>query len=87
MTTPETERTWDTQVSVRISDAMAEWLERRAGAEGSKAEVVRSLIEEEMAREERERLKAMFDAAAEELTDEEREDRDRLLEAFSGEDE
>lgn len=86
MTMPTSEETRDSQVSVRISEAMTRWLERRAGTEGSKAEVVRTLIEEEMEREERQRLRAMFDAAAEELTDEEREDRDRLVGAFSPED-
>lgn len=86
MTILKSEQTHDSQVSVRISETMADWLERRAGTAGSKAEVVRTLIEEEMAREERERLRAMFDAAAEELTDEELEDRDRLVGAFLPED-
>lgn len=69
------------QVSVRLTEAMDEWLERRAGG-GSKAEVVRELIEADMAREERERLRAMFDAASEELTEEDRKDRERLLGVF-----
>jgi hypothetical protein len=38
-----------------------------------------------MAREEEVRLRAMFDAAAAELTEEEREDRDLLLGAFEAE--
>lgn len=77
----------EAQVSVRLSAGMAGWLERRAGEEGSKAEVVRALIEDEMAREEQERLRRMFDAAAEELTEEEREDRELLLGAFAPGDE
>lgn len=72
----------EAQISVRITTTMDEWLERRAGETGSKADVVRGLIEAEMSREDEERLRAMFDAAAEELTDEDREERDRLLDAF-----
>ena len=60
------------------------WLERRARTTGSKADVVRDLIEQQMAREEEDQLRAMFDTAAAELTEEEREDRDHLLEAFDG---
>ncbi|MGH7567142.1 MAG: hypothetical protein ACREK2_09955 [Gemmatimonadota bacterium] len=44
------------------------------------------MIEREMTREEEVRLRAMFDAAAAELTEEEREDRDLLLGAFEVED-
>lgn len=74
------------QVCIRIPDFMDVWLEMRARETGSKADVVRELIEREIAREEEERLRAMFDEAAAELTDEEREDRDLLLGAFEGED-
>jgi hypothetical protein len=75
----------DAQVCVRIPTFIDEWLEKRARKSGSKADVVRSLIEQEMAREEEVRLRAMFDAAAVELTREEREDRDQLLGAFEAE--
>lgn len=75
----------EAQISVRISAAMDEWLERRAGEAGSKADVIRGLIDAEIAREDEERLRAMFDAAAAELTDEDREERDRLLGAFEPE--
>ena len=78
--------TKDAQVSVRIPAFVDEWLEQRAGNTGSKADVVRRLIEEEMAREEAESLREMFDAAAAELTEEEREDRDLLLGVFEPED-
>lgn len=78
--------TKDAQISVRVPAFVDEWLEQRAGKTGSKADVVRRLIEEEMAREEAEVLREMFDTAAAELTDEEREDRDLLLEAFEPED-
>ncbi|MGH7563649.1 MAG: hypothetical protein ACREK5_04405 [Gemmatimonadota bacterium] len=73
----------DTQVSLRISSRMEAWLARKAGRERSKAEVVRSLIEEEMAREEAARMTDMFDAAAAELTDEDRDDRDLVTGAFA----
>lgn len=75
----------DAQVCVRIPTFIDEWLEKRARESGSKADVVRSLIEKEMTREEEVRLRAMFDAAAAELTEEEREDRDLLLGAFEAE--
>ena len=72
----------EAQVCVRIPALVDQWLEARANEMGSKADVVRSLIEKEMTREEQDRLRAMFDAAAAELTEEEREDRDLLLGAF-----
>ena len=75
----------EAQVCVRIPGYVDEWLQARAAQLGSKADVLRTLIEEEMAREEAERLRRMFDAAADELTDEEREDRDLLLGAFDAE--
>ena len=75
----------EAQVCVRIPTFVDEWLEKRAREIGSKADVVRSLIEKEMAREEEVRLREMFDAAAADLTEEEREDRDLLLGAFEAE--
>lgn len=75
----------DAQVCVRIPAFVDEWLETRARETGSKADVVRGLIEREMVREEEDRLREMFDAAASELTEEEREDRDLLLGAFDAE--
>lgn len=75
----------EAQVCVRIPAFVDEWLEARAREIGSKADVVRSLIEREMTREEDDRLRAMFDAAAAELTEEERADRDLLLGAFEAE--
>lgn len=73
----------DAQVSVRIPASVNEWLRRRAGKHRTKAEVVRELIEAEMALEEADRIREMFDAAATELTAEDREDRDLILGAFS----
>lgn len=82
-TVRESELAKDAQVSVRISNRMEAWLARRAGKERSKADVVRSLIEEEMAREASARLTEMFDAAASELTEEDRKDRELATGAFA----
>jgi hypothetical protein len=79
----DTERPKDAQVSVRISAMVDSWLRRRAGKDRSKADVVRELIEAEIAREEAARLREMFDAAAAELSNEDREDRDLILGAFA----
>jgi hypothetical protein len=78
-------RAKEAQVCVRIPTFIDEWLEKRAREIGSKADVVRALIEKEMAREEEVRLREMFDAAAAELTREDQEDRDLLLGAFEAE--
>ena len=61
---------------------MHDWLLRMAGQTGSKAEVIRGLIVAEMARAEEERLREMFDAAAAELTGQDRAERDQLLGGF-----
>jgi hypothetical protein len=75
----------EAQICVRIPAFVDVWLEARARELGSKADVIRGLIENEMVREEEDRLRAMFDAAAAELTEQEREDRDLLLGAFEAE--
>lgn len=75
----------EAQVCVRIPGFVDEWLAVQAREAGSKADVVRGLIEREMAREEEARLREMFDAAARELDDEEREDLERLLGGFEPE--
>lgn len=74
----------EAQVSVRIPAPMDLWLERHAGKGGTKADVVRKLIEAEIAREDAERLTAMFDAAAKEITREDRQDLDLLMGGFTG---
>jgi hypothetical protein len=88
MMNPRTESrraTKEAQICIRIPAFVDEWLQSHAKAVGSKADVVRGLIEREMTREEENRLRAMFDAAAAELTKEEKEDRDLLLGAFEAE--
>ena len=82
-TVRESQLAKDAQVSVRISNRMEAWLARRAGKERSKADVVRSLIEEEMSREASARLTEMFDAAASELTEQDRKDRELATGAFA----
>lgn len=72
----------EAQICVRISGFVDEWLSARAREVGSKADVVRGLIEQEMAREEEASLRTMFDTAAREMDEEEREDLERLLGAF-----
>ena len=82
-TVRESELIKDAQVSVRISSRMEAWLARRAGKKLSKADVIRSLIERDMAREEATRLTEMFDAAAAELSEHDREDRELATGAFA----
>lgn len=82
-TVRESQLAKDAQVSLRISGRMEAWLARKAGKDRSKADVVRSLIEQEMAREAAARLTEMFDAAATDLTDEDRDDRDLVTGAFA----
>jgi hypothetical protein len=73
----------DAQVSVRISSRMEAWLAQKAGRDRSKADVIRSMIEEEMDRESSARLTQMFDAAASELTEKDRDDRELVTGAFA----
>lgn len=84
-TVRESELIKDAQVSVRISSRMEAWLARKAGKGQSKADVIRSLIEGEMTREASTRLTEMFDAAAAEVTEEDREDRELATGAFADE--
>jgi len=72
------------QISVRVLRETDLWLEERAGGTAKKADFVRRLIEEEMAREREETLLQVFNHAAAELTDRDRVERDGLLGAFAG---
>ena len=74
------------QISVRVSRQTDDWLERRAGGRSNKADFVRRLIENEMARKRDEELLQMFDKAAASLTDADRAERDALLGAFTSND-
>jgi hypothetical protein len=71
------------QISVRVSRQTDDWLERRAGGRSNKADFVRRLIENEMARKRDEELLQMFNEAAASLTDADRIEREALLGAFA----
>jgi hypothetical protein len=60
-----------------------QWLAGKAGRKGSKADVIRSMIEKEMERETSARLTEMFDAAASDMTDQDRDDRELATGAFA----
>ena len=74
----------DRQVSVRLASDTDAWLERRAGSGQNKAGFIRQLIERERARDRELELLAMFNEAAAEATDEDREERESLLGGFAG---
>ena len=75
------------QISVRVLRETDVWLEERAGGPAKKADFVRRLIEEEMARDREETLLEVFNQAAAELTDGDRAERDALLGAFAANEE
>ena len=83
MRVKESDLAKDAQVSVRISSRMEAWLAGKAGRKGSKADVIRSMIEKEMERETSARLTEMFDAAASDMTDQDRDDRELATGAFA----
>ena len=73
------------QVNIRFSEETRDWLELRAGDKRAVPAYVRDLVEHERAREqaaEREKeLRAMFNRAAEDLTEEDREERRLFMQA------
>lgn len=72
------------QISVRIPAAADDWLQRRAGDGGHKADVVRHLIEEAMEAEREAELRGAFERAAAEVDAEERAERELVTGAFVG---
>jgi len=74
------------QISVRVLSETDAWLERRAGGHQNKAELIRQLIEAEMARERKKDLLDMFNRAAIDVTEEDREERESLLGGFAAND-
>ena len=73
------------QISVRISRKIDEWLERQANeGKHTKADVVRTLIEDSMAKERESKLLDIFDEAAKDLTPLDREERDLVAGSFIG---
>lgn len=73
------------QVNIRFPEETRDWLELRAGDKRAVPAYVRDLVERERAREqaaEREKeLLAMFNRAAEDLTEEDREERRLFMQA------
>lgn len=74
----------DRQISVRFPSETDAWLEIRAGNSKNKAGFIRELIERERAREREQELLEMFNAAAEDVTEEDLAERESLLGGFSG---
>ncbi len=74
----------DRQISVRIASETDAWLERRAGGSRNKAGFVRRLIEQEKAREREQELLRMFNRAAEDVTENDVEERESLIGGFAG---
>jgi hypothetical protein len=78
----------EAQINLRLPAELDSWLEARAGGKRSKPELVRRILEREREREEEERMLAMFNAAWDALTPEERteirEEREDWLAAYSG---
>lgn len=74
------------QLNVRLTPAMDQWLEQAAGGRARKADYVRGLIEKDMRRRQEEEELAMFNQAARDLTSEDHDERQRLLNAYSNRD-
>jgi len=74
----------DRQISIRIGSETDAWLERRAGNSKNKAGVIRQIIERERAREREQELLRMFNKAAADVTQEDRDERESLLGGFAG---
>jgi predicted DNA-binding protein len=73
------------QISVRITRELDEWLANRAvQIMKTKADVVRTLMEEAMAKEREEELLGIFKEAARDLTSADRRDRDLVAGSFIG---
>jgi hypothetical protein len=73
------------QISVRITRELDGWLANRAvQIMKSKADVVRTLMEEAMAKEREEELLGIFNEAARDLTSADRRDRELVAGSFSG---
>lgn len=71
------------QISVRFPEDVDRWIEERAGGARKKAAFIRDLVERERAAERENELLEMFNRAAEELTDEDFAERDRIVGAFA----
>jgi Arc/MetJ-type ribon-helix-helix transcriptional regulator len=80
--------TKEAQINLRLPGELDAWVESHAGGKRRKPEYIRQLIEREKQRQEEAELLAMFNAAWDGLTDEERDEeraeRESLLGGFTG---
>lgn len=79
--------TKEAQINLRLPGELDAWVESHAGGKRNKPEYIRRLLEREKLREEEAEMLEMFNAAWDSLTDEEREEeraeRESLLNAFA----
>lgn len=74
------------QVNIRFSEETRHWLEEHAGNRRAVPAFVRELVERERAAEREQELLAMFNRAAEDLTEEDREERRLFMQAHPNRD-
>jgi hypothetical protein len=74
----------DVQVNIRLSPALLDWLQQRAGSRRGVAGFIRQLIEECRQTEHDVDLLEMFNAAARDLTAEDRDERRQFMRAHPG---
>lgn len=74
------------QVNIRFSEETRRWLEEQAGDKRAVPAFVRDLVERERAAEREQELLAMFNRAAEDLTEEDREERRLFMQAHPNRD-
>lgn len=78
----------EAQINLRLPADLDAWVEAQAGGKRGKPAFVRRILERERAREEEERMLAMFNAASDSLSPEEQEElraeREDWMGAYSG---
>lgn len=74
------------QVNIRFSEETRRWLEGQAGGKRAVPAYVRDLVERERAAERDRELLAMFNRAAKDLTEEDREERRLFMQAHPNRD-
>lgn len=80
--------TKEAQINLRLPADLDRWIEEHAGGKRAKPAYIRELLERERAREEENELLQVFNSAWDSLSDEERaelrEERDDVLNGYSG---
>ena len=76
----------ETQVNIRFPEETRRWLEERAGDKRAVPAFVRALVERARAAERDQTLLAMFNRAAEDLTEDDREERRLFMQAHPNRD-